>query len=145
MTTHQRNVFLAASGLAFGLSEGALLAARARGLSLLHNEGVGLGLLAWHGALSLLVELLGLGVLAWALRTFPSGAGWPEGWVLGGALSNMLNRIVLGAVPDYLHLAPWPYTFNVADVLIRAGALVWVVMALLGARGGKTRRGREPS
>jgi signal peptidase II len=40
--------------------------------------------------------------------------------VVGGALGNALDRLVRGAVVDFVHVRFWP-VFNVADVLVVAG------------------------
>lgn len=46
------------------------------------------------------------------------------GMVVGGALGNLLDRVVHGAVVDFILVNPWgvfPYTFNVADSAITVG------------------------
>ena len=59
--------------------------------------------------------------------------------VLGGALGNLADRIFRspglgrGAVIDWIHVAWYPATFNIADVAIRLGA-VGVVATILGAQ-----------
>jgi signal peptidase II len=49
-----------------------------------------------------------------------------SGAVIGGALGNAYDRVVYGAVADYLNVSCCtiqnPYSFNVADVLIFVGA-----------------------
>lgn len=50
------------------------------------------------------------------------------GMQLGGAIGNLLDRIRLGHVTDFLDFGPWP-VFNVADTAIVAGAalLAWIM------------------
>ena len=63
------------------------------------------------------------------------------GLVLGGALGNILDRVRLGYVADFLnlhvstHWGEWsPFlVFNVADAAITIGVLVLLVRALLGS------------
>jgi signal peptidase II len=88
--------------------------------SLLHGEGdIGrYGLLA----VSLLASLL-LGLWLWRTRRAITAAAL--GLLIGGALSNALDRSVHGAVADFIHVhwgnfAPWG-VFNLADVAIVAG------------------------
>jgi signal peptidase II len=52
----------------------------------------------------------------------------PTGLLVGGALGNLLDRILNGAVTDFIKLPHWP-AFNVADMSITFGvlALLWVV------------------
>ena len=53
------------------------------------------------------------------------------GMLIGGAAGNVLDRIVYGAVADFLNMAvPGfrnPYSFNVADIAIFAGAIGLVI------------------
>jgi signal peptidase II len=48
------------------------------------------------------------------------------GLISGGALGNLLDRVRLGHVVDFLSLGPWP-NFNIADSAITVGvlALIW--------------------
>ena len=49
------------------------------------------------------------------------------GLILGGALSNLYDRIFLGFVIDYIDLRIWP-VFNLSDSCITVGAflLIWL-------------------
>lgn len=51
--------------------------------------------------------------------------------VLGGALGNLLDRLLHGTVTDWIRLTWYPPAFNVADLAIRGGLLV-VAAAYLG-------------
>lgn len=42
--------------------------------------------------------------------------------VLGGAISNIIDRILRGAVFDYIDIKIWP-VFNIADIAITVGVL----------------------
>ncbi|WP_066342314.1 signal peptidase II [Azohydromonas lata] len=59
------------------------------------------------------------------------------GLILGGALANMIDRILRGAVVDWIdvHWGPhhWP-AFNVADIGITIGAALLVFHELAGTR-----------
>ena len=48
---------------------------------------------------------------------------------LGGAFGNLLDRLRLGAVTDFIDVGPWP-VFNLADASIVTGLLllVWVLL-----------------
>lgn len=46
--------------------------------------------------------------------------------VLLGALSNLYDRIVYGYVVDWAYLGPWWPIFNLADVMIAAGLVLWL-------------------
>lgn len=49
------------------------------------------------------------------------------GMVIGGAVGNVIDRVVYGAVADFLNVSccGWenPWSFNVADIAIFMGAL----------------------
>ncbi|HPF33677.1 MAG TPA: signal peptidase II, partial [Candidatus Sabulitectum sp.] len=55
----------------------------------------------------------------------PAGVPW-LGVILGGALGNLLDRIMMGKVTDFLDMGAsgwrWP-TFNVADIAIVIGGI----------------------
>jgi signal peptidase II len=60
--------------------------------------------------------------------------------IIGGALGNMLDRLRLGHVIDFVH-AHWGQhyfpAFNVADSAITVGAALLLLDALREARGGR--------
>ena len=81
------------------------------------------------------------------------GAGrWAQisaGLLIGGALGNVIDRIVYGAVADFLNMSCCgienPYAFNVADISIFVGAFGLVLFT--GGKdkpdaGRKSARGR---
>ena len=47
------------------------------------------------------------------------------GAIAGGALGNLIDRVRLGHVIDFLSVGPWP-NFNVADSAITVGVLVLI-------------------
>jgi signal peptidase II len=65
--------------------------------------------------------------------------------VAGGAAGNLADRLLRspgpgrGAVVDWIHVAGYPATFNLADVAIRAG-VVAALVATLAAGRWKARR-----
>lgn len=97
--------------------------------SLVHvqNTGAAFGILPQANALFVLLTLVILGLLVkWSREMFGTGvwarAGLPLVW--GGALGNLVDRLWLGAVTDFLdfhwHGWHWP-AFNVADSAISLG------------------------
>jgi signal peptidase II len=57
-------------------------------------------------------------------RTLPSAVAM--GAALGGAASNLLDRVLRGCVVDYVDLRVWP-VFNLGDAAIVAGLVVALV------------------
>jgi signal peptidase II len=59
--------------------------------------------------------------------------------VLGGAIGNVIDRMVLGSVVDFIQvlIAGWPFpSFNVADSAITVGAILLIVDALFLSGSG---------
>lgn len=109
------------------------------------NNGVSLGLLSasnfWgRWLLVLLTGAIAVFVGFWLWRERKRTDSIALAMVLGGALGNILDRIRLGYVVDYidLHFGEFrPFlVFNVADAAITIGVLLLLVRALL-MRDGK--------
>lgn len=60
--------------------------------------------------------------IAVAARCGIFGRPIAAGVVLGGALGDLLDRMLDGTVVDMIDIASWP-TFNVADILLNAGLI----------------------
>ena len=106
------------------------------------NSGIAFGLFA--SATSVVIALTGVAV-AWMLMFFArSGARHPIlpvglGLVIGGSGSNLVDRVRLGHVTDFLDLRFWP-AFNLADTFIVVG--VGVLLVTLVATERAPRRPR---
>ena len=62
------------------------------------------------------------------------------GLILGGAVGNLVDRVRVGYVVDFIHFhwERWYYpAFNVADMAITIGAVMLVIDALLSSRRAK--------
>ena len=105
------------------------------------NSGIAFGLFA--SATPIVILLTSLAV-AWMLYFFArSGSRHPVlpvalGLVIGGSVSNLIDRVRLGHVTDFLDLRYWP-AFNLADTFIVVG-----VAALLLALVASDRKARSP-
>ena len=72
----------------------------------------------------------------------------PTGLLLGGAAGNLIDRIRLGAVTDFIKFPHWP-AFNVADICVTFGviSLIYVLEKEsndeLPSRGGRGRAARR--
>ena len=107
----------------------------------IHNKGAAFGLLSGWGAefawlffvATTALVLVVLGYLLWRLPDdhWPAALGYSL--ILTGALGNLIDRVRLGEVVDFIDVYwgryHWP-AFNVADSLVCVGTaiLVWVII-----------------
>jgi len=106
------------------------------------NSGIAFGLFSQATAV---VIVLTAAALLWMLAFFArSGARHPIlpvalGLVIGGSLSNLLDRVRLGYVTDFLDLRWWP-AFNLADSFIVVGVLMLLGALVHAEREPRRRR-----
>lgn len=92
--------------------------------------GDGVNAWIWVG-----LALVICGWLLWWSRSIPLGPLGRAcvGLVIGGAIGNVFDRLVYGYVLDFLNMSCCgirnPYSFNVADIFIFAGAIGLVFLA----------------
>jgi len=92
-------------------------------LTYVQNTGAAFGLLRGHHAFFIVCSLLVIGWIIWELRGKPSldaSSRWGFALVLGGAAGNLVDRLRLGWVIDFIDLRVWP-VFNVGDTAITVG------------------------
>jgi signal peptidase II len=97
------------------------------------NQGVNFGLLSNSSDLArwgLIALALAISLWVWLwVRREPHRAivKVSAGLLIGGALGNVVDRLIYGAVADFLNMSvPGlynPYSFNIADITIFAGAI----------------------
>ena len=98
------------------------------------NSGVAFSLIAGHSAIAFGITIaLTAAVAVCAVRSMPVLASVVFGLLLGGGLSNDLDRVfrrASGGVVDFLTLPHWP-TFNLADTAITVGVAGLLVLLVL--------------
>ncbi len=108
------------------------------------NTGATLGLGTGHNDLFAAVSLVIVGaIVVLALRGNADGVLGigALGAVAGGAVSNLVDRVRLGGVADFIEVDHWPTDFNLADAAIRLGVVLFLLALLLDW----TRRSRRAS
>lgn len=106
------------------------------------NPGINFGMLSDHPAPILAATVvIALGFVVYV------AARPPRGWwlvaafalLLGGAVGNVIDRLRLGAVFDYLNIAPFVGFLNLADLAIGAGLILLVADSLRERRPSAPR------
>jgi signal peptidase II len=106
-----------------------------------HNQGALFGLFQGSAPLFALFSLAVLGIIVW----YHSRAGQQLmvslalGLLIGGAVGNLIDRLRLGYVVDFVDagLGGWRwYTFNVADAAISLAIVLLVFLAIWPERAG---------
>jgi signal peptidase II len=120
-------------------------------LTHVHNTGIAFSLFSQGGPISRVVlhGVIVSAVVLIAWMVFRHGhhqlmAGLAFGLILGGAIGNLIDRVLYGWVIDFIHLWlrigerrwSWP-DFNVADSAITIGALLLILGELFRSRRGE--------
>jgi len=121
-------------------------------LVLTWNPGISLGLFKQtspFGRWALLAFMIAAAVLLWLwlARAFSRLTAVAIGLILGGAAGNAIDRVLYGAVADFIafHIRTgwldfdW-YVFNLADAAIVAGVIGLLYESVLGNRAAKAPR-----
>jgi signal peptidase II len=108
----------------------------------IHNPGGAFGLMAGMGpavrtTVFLIVSAMAVGLILYFYHTTPADRPWLAtgfAMIFGGAVGNMIDRVRMGAVVDFLdfHIGGWHWpAFNVADSAITVGVGVFVLHVVL--------------
>ena len=105
------------------------------------NTGVAFGLFPQFGGLLTILSSVIILILLWFYRTVEI-QGWPIhlafGMQIGGALGNLLDRLLRGSVVDFIDVNFWPFqnfaVFNLADSAIVVGVGILLLCIWLDER-----------
>ncbi len=107
-----------------------------------NNPGIAFGLFSsWASA----VTFVTAGAVIWMLFYFAkAGARHPIlpvalGLLIGGSLGNLVDRLRIGHVTDFLDLKYWP-AFNLADTFIVVGVAALLLAMVAAERQPRMRR-----
>lgn len=120
-------------------------------LVMVWNRGVSFGMLAsdhvlmrW-GLTALAIAVVGA-LTFWFYKTPSKLTAWSVGFIAGGAIGNVIDRLRFGAVADFFdfHINDyhWP-AFNVADSCIFIGVVILCALEFF-AKGAIEQKNEEP-
>jgi signal peptidase II len=91
------------------------------------NTGVAFSMFSSGGPLVVIIACVALAaLLAFFVTHIHRRLVWlPTGLLLGGAAGNLIDRIRLGAVTDFIKFPHWP-AFNVADICVTLGVVTLI-------------------
>lgn len=94
-------------------------------LTFVKNEGAVFGLFQGSKVLFIILSFLAIAFIsAFVFKAkLPLFLSIPISFVYGGVAGNLLDRIFLGYVTDFIYLNHWP-VFNIADSMIDIGVVL---------------------
>lgn len=102
-------------------------------MTLVHNTGIAFGFFRDQGIVFIIIPVIVIVLLIFNIyyyrqnnEVISPGYITAFSFILGGALGNLIDRIVYGYVIDFIDLRVWP-VFNVADSAITIGAAIIAV------------------
>ncbi|HYD16250.1 MAG TPA: signal peptidase II [Hyphomicrobium sp.] len=98
---------------------------------------------SWQLVLALFSVVASLGLWIW-LAVAGTGRlmAWALGLIMGGALANGLDRLLIGGVADFFSFHAFGfywYVFNIADVAIVVGVAALLYESFVGSRNGAAK------
>ncbi len=109
------------------------------------NSGSAFGLFSAQTPLLIVASLVAIGFLIYFYRThaLPNPLlRFAIGMILGGAVGNLIDRLRVGSVVDFIDVGPWPI-FNMADSSIVVGMVVLFGVLVLSDQRASTDAGPE--
>lgn len=138
----QLTKFIVISKMAFGSSKSVV-----KGLldiSYITNSGAAFGLLRGWNPLFIIVTFIAIVFIFLYYRHFKEDL-WMKvalGFLLGGAIGNLIDRIRINQVIDFINFRWWP-SFNVADISVCIGAGMLLVKIIKGEKGEEKHKSTD--
>lgn len=99
------------------------------------NTGAAFGILPSAASIFLMAKIaviIGIITLQFIMPTESKKWLATEGLILGGAVGNLIDRLFLSSVTDFLDFQIWP-VFNIADMSIVIGAALLSILIIRGS------------
>jgi signal peptidase II len=100
------------------------------------NTGMMLGLFQGAGPIIVIFGLAIAGILVYAFSKISRQNGlarWGVALLLGGILGNLIDRVFLGYITDFVRIDPLP-VFNMADIAVYTGVILLAFSVLFDGK-----------
>jgi len=98
-------------------------------LTYIHNYGAGFGILQQQRWILIFISIIVIGVIFYYFDRIKEKEKLLQvlvGFVLGGTIGNLIDRVIYGFVVDFLDFRIWPI-FNVADSFVTIGIIGLII------------------
>ena len=123
-------------------------------ITYVENEGAAFGMFSEHRWIFMVVStvaILALIFYLWKFRPDSRFACMAISLIIAGGIGNMIDRIFLGYVVDFLDFCAfpeiWPWVFNFADACVCVGGgilVVWLIVSIVKeAKAEKQKKEKE--
>lgn len=96
----------------------------------LENKGAAFGILSnqrWIFILATILVIILLGYLVFTKKIESKMFNISAAFIIGGGIGNLIDRVFLGYVIDYIQLSFFPPVCNFADYCITAGTILLII------------------
>ena len=100
--------------------------------TLVNNTGMAFGLFKDHGIVFIIIPIIAIALLVYNIYYYRENENLSRIYIfafsliMGGAIGNLIDRIHIGHVIDFLDFRVWP-VFNIADSAITIGAIIILI------------------
>ena len=108
------------------------------------NSGAAFGLFQDQTVILTIASVFAIGFIIYFYRSHADGSWITSltiGLLLGGAVGNLIDRVIARRVTDFIDVGPWPI-FNLADSSITVGITLLIASVILS--GGRTEESPAP-
>ena len=98
-------------------------------LTYIHNSGAGFGILQQQRWVLIFVSIIVIGFILYYLDKINGKEILLQllfGFILGGTIGNLIDRVIYGYVVDFLDFRVWP-VFNFADSFVTIGVIGLII------------------
>jgi len=111
----------------FALHESETLIPKVLELTHIQNTGIAFGLFKNMQPIMIIINVLIICVIIYYLKDIKNRKlAISISLILGGAFGNLIDRIFLGTITDFIKISIWP-VFNIADSAITIGAILLAI------------------